>query len=47
MGHGGQEAGLDLGGIVHAGRHAPARVVLQDFTGVPCWSTWPPCATWW
>jgi hypothetical protein len=23
-----------------------ARVVLQDFTGVPCWPTWPPCATW-
>ena len=22
----------------------PARVVLQDFTGVPAWSIWPPCA---
>jgi aconitase A len=22
----------------------PARVVLQDFTGVPASSTWPPCA---
>ena len=30
-------------------RHArspfmPARVLMQDFTGVPAWSTWPPCA---
>ena len=23
----------------------PGRVVLQDFTGVPAWSTWPRCAT--
>jgi aconitate hydratase len=23
----------------------PSRVLLQDFTGVPAWSTWPPCAT--
>ncbi len=23
-----------------------ARVVLQDFTGVPCWPIWPPCAAW-
>jgi aconitate hydratase len=23
----------------------PARVVLQDFTGVPCVSTWRRCAT--
>ena len=25
----------------------PARVVLQDFTGVPAWSTWRRCATRW
>ena len=22
----------------------PARVIMQDFTGVPCIVTWPPCA---
>jgi aconitate hydratase len=25
----------------------PARVLMQDFTGVPAWSTSPPCATRW
>ena len=25
----------------------PARVLLQDFTGVPCVWTWPPCAMRW
>jgi len=23
----------------------PARVLMRHFTGVPAWSTWPPCAT--
>ncbi len=30
MGDGGQEAGLDLGGIVHAGRHAVGQQVQQE-----------------
>ena len=33
------------GSVEHEIAFRPARVLMQDFTGVPPWSIWPPCAT--
>ncbi|MNT59818.1 hypothetical protein D3C72_1973580 [compost metagenome] len=35
MSHGGQEGGLDLGGVIHAGRHAMGQQVQQLLLGFP------------
>ena len=39
--------GQGAGDAAHEIALTPERVLMQDFTGVPGWSTWPPCATPW